>query len=139
MDKILATRLKTWINAGHPGLYLQSNEDDRINDLLTILATQTGFNLLEWNQAWGWVSAGNKQPTREQDNYLPDLCADLAGLLDEDLENRLIVIKNAREALSQNPVAVARLQQLLLRVQRHHCGESCVILLDERVEIPALI
>lgn len=139
MDKILATRLKTWINAGHPGLYLQSNEDDRINDLLTVLATQTGFNLLEWNQAWGWVSAGNKQPTREQDNYLPDLCADLAGLLDEDLENRLIVIKNAREALSQNPVAVARLQQLLLRVQRHHCGESCVILLDERVEIPALI
>lgn len=139
MDKILATRLKTWINAGHPGLYLQSNEDDRINDLLTVLATQTGFNLLEWNQAWGWVSAGNKQPTREQDNYLPDLCADLAGLLDEDLENRLIVIKNAREALTQNPVAVARLQQLLLRVQRHHCGESCVILLDERVEIPALI
>jgi len=139
VDKILATRLKTWINAGHPGLYLQSNEDDRINDLLTVLATQTGFNLLEWNQAWGWVSAGNKQPTREQDNYLPDLCADLAGLLDEDLENRLIVIKNAREALTQNPVAVARMQQLLLRVQRHHCGESCVILLDERVEIPALI
>lgn len=139
MDKILTTRLKTWINAGHPGLYLQSNEDDRVNDLLTALAAQIGFNLLEWNQAWGWVSAGNKQPTREQDNYLPDLCADLAGLLDEDLENRLIVIKNARGALASNPVVVARLQQLLLRVQRHHRGESCVILLDERVDIPALI
>lgn len=140
MDSLLTTRLVTWIRAGHTGFYLHSGEDDRIDKLLNAVAKETDFRLREWNLAWGWVDFEDRHPLVASSNdLLPQADRMLAGLLDDDLENTVLVFRNIRTVLESSPLVVARLQQLLLRIRRHHSGECCVVCVDDRAEIPSLI
>ncbi|MBS0970762.1 AAA family ATPase [Nissabacter archeti] len=139
MDIEMMSRLHTWILAGHGGFYLQSAEDERVDSLIAALAKETGMRICEWNLAWGWVNAQNKTPLSLAAEQTPQLALHLAELLHDDLENTLIVIKNAHAALEGNALVAARLQQLLLRIQRHHQRECAVICVDERAAIPALV
>ncbi|WP_312414315.1 AAA family ATPase [Pseudescherichia sp.] len=140
MDSLLTTRIVTWIRAGHAGFYLHSGEDDRIDTLLSTVAKETDFRLREWNLAWGWVDFTDRYPLVASSLEMPPQ-ADrmLAGLLDDDLENTILVFRNIRTVLDSSPMVAARLQQLLLRIRRHHSGECCVICVDDRVDIPSLI
>lgn len=140
MDSLLTTRLVTWIRAGHAGFYLHSGEDDRIDTLLNTVAKETHFRLREWNLAWGWVDFDDRHPLVASSSLLPPQADQmLAGLLDDDLENTILVFRNIRTVLGSSPLVAARLQQLLLRIRRHHNGECCVICVDDRVDIPSLI
>lgn len=140
MDNLLTTRLVTWIRAGHSGFYLHSGEDDRIDILLNSVAEETDFRLREWNLAWGWVDFADRYPLVTSGITIPPQADQmLAGLLDDDLENTILVFRNIRTVLDSSPLVAARLQQLLLRIHRHHSGECCVICVDDRVDIPSLI
>lgn len=140
MDSLLTTRLVTWIHAGHAGFYLHSGEDDRIDTLLSAVAKETDFRLREWNLAWGWVDFNDRHPLVASGvTVTPQADQMLAGLLDDDLENTILVFRNIRTVLDSSPLVAARLQQLLLRIRRHHSGECCVICVDDRVDIPSLI
>lgn len=140
MDTVLTTRLVTWIRAGHAGFYLHSGEDDRIDTLLTEVAKETDFRLREWNLAWGWVDFADRHPLVASGVSVPPQADQmLAGLLDDDLENTILVFRNIRTVLDSSPLVAARLQQLLLRIRRHHSGECCVVCVDDRVDIPSLI
>ena len=140
MDSLLTTRLVTWIRAGHAGFYLHSGEDDRIDTLLSAVAKETAFRLREWNLAWGWVDFDDRHPLVAAGISAPPQADQmLAGLLDDDLENTILVFRNIRTVLDSSPLVAARLQQLLLRIRRHHSGECCVVCVDDRVDIPSLI
>ena len=140
MDSLLTTRLMTWIRAGHVGFYLHSGEDDRIDTLLNAVAKETHFRLREWNLAWGWVDFDDRHPLVASSSAVPPQADQmLAGLLDDNLENTILVFRNIRTVLDSSPLVVARLQQLLLRIHRHHSGECCVVCVDDRVDIPSLI
>ncbi|AFR03592.1 hypothetical protein PEC301653_32730 [Pectobacterium carotovorum subsp. carotovorum] len=140
MDNVLTTRLVTWIRAGHAGFYLHSGEDDRIDSLLKAVAKETNFRLREWNLAWGWVDFNDRHPLVASGVTVPPQADQmLAGLLDDDLENTILVFRNIRTVLDSSPLVAARLQQLLLRIRRHHNGECCVVCVDDRVDIPSLI
>ena len=140
MDSLLTTRLVTWIRAGHAGFYLHSGEDDRIDTLLNSVAKQTDFRLREWNLAWGWVDFTDRHPLVASSITIPPQADQmLAGLLDDDLENTIMVFRNIRTVMDSSPLVAARLQQLLLRIRRHHSGECCVVCVDDRVDIPSLI
>lgn len=140
MDSLLTTRLVTWIRAGHAGFYLHSGEDDRIDTLLSAVAKETAFWLREWNLAWGWVDFDDRHPLVASGISAPPQADQmLAGLLDDDLENTILVFRNIRTVLDSSPLVAARLQQLLLRIRRHHSGECCVVCVDDRVDIPSLI
>lgn len=134
----LKDKIKSHLVAGYPGLYIQSGEEARVDAMLQDIATQLRLNPKEWNLGYGWVDFFNKQPRGSQG---PDteLANSLPALLDDDLDGKLFIIKDARSALENQPLAVARLKQLLNRIQRHHRGNAAVVLVSETLHIPPQI
>ncbi|MDL2198134.1 AAA family ATPase [Halopseudomonas aestusnigri] len=131
----LKEKIKTYLVAGYPGLYIHSAEEARVDVVLNDVATQLSLHPKEWNLGYGWVDFANKQP-RDSQQARTDLADSLPSLLDDDLDNKLFVIKDARSALENQPLAVARLKQLLNRIQRHHRGRAAVVLVSETLSIP---
>ena len=138
MTDSFTNRLQEHFLAGSPAIYIQSAEESRVDQLLEDLKRATGLKRThEWNLGHGWVNPENKHPVGSLDVTRTELEHALLSLLDADLEQSLIVIKGARQALEHNNLAIARLKQLLNRIERHHSGECSVILIAEAVFIPA--
>ncbi|TDV42458.1 ATPase family protein associated with various cellular activities (AAA) [Pseudomonas helmanticensis] len=134
----LKDKIKSHLVAGYPGLYIHSGEEARVDAMLQDVANQLSLHPKEWNLGYGWVDFANKQPRGNQGAKV-DLAESLPGLLDDDLDNKLFIIKDARSALEHQPLAVARLKQLLNRIQRYHRGKAAVVLVSETVHIPSPI
>ena len=134
----LKDKIKSHLVAGYPGLYIHSGEDARVDAMLQDVASQLRLHPKEWNLGYGWVDFVNKQPRGSQGPKI-DLAESLPSLLDDDLDNKLFIIKDARSALENQPLAVARLKQLLNRIQRHHRGKAAVVLVSETLHIPSQI
>ncbi len=134
-------KLSTHLKAGCPGFYIQSGEESRVDTYLQSLQTDQGLHIMEWNLAYGWTGFATKQPLANPDlsKSHPNLEQGLVKLLDEDLNGKLILLKNAKLALDNNSLAVARLQQLLNRIQRHHQGKAAVVLVSESLQLPSEI
>jgi AAA+ superfamily predicted ATPase len=128
-------QLTSLIRAGWPGILVQSTEETRVDRLLAQVADAAGLAPKEWNLGYGWVRFNNKQPLAGGDGDTR-LSACLPGLLDEDLDGKLLVIKGATPAMEQDALAVARLRQLLNRIERHHRARCAVVLLSERAALP---
>lgn len=133
----LNAKLQIHLNAGYPGFYIQSSEEARVDRILSQLGAEQQLHLLEWNLGYGWVNFQNKQPRASE--APTDLAQCLPVLADEDLSHKLIVIKDAKSALENQPLAIARLKQLLNRIQRHHRGQCAVVLVGESLFIPPQI
>lgn len=134
----LKEKLHSHLVAGYPGLYIHSGEDARVDELLKEVSARLGMSPKEWNLGYGWVDFFNKQPRSAQDQDV-GLAQSFPELLDEDLDGKLFVIKDVHNALENQPLAVARLKQLLNRIQRHHSGMAAVVLVSETVHIPVQI
>ncbi|MDX7703313.1 AAA family ATPase [Aeromonas caviae] len=134
----LKDKIKSHLVAGYPGLYIHSGEEARVDAMLQDIASQLHLHPKEWNLGYGWVDFVNKQPLGSQGPRI-DLAESLPSLLDEDLDHKLFIIKDARSALENQPLAVARLKQLLNRIQRHHRGKAAVVLVSETLHIPSQI
>lgn len=139
MQQTMSARLHTWIRAGHGGFYLQSGEEERVDSVLHEVAGLTKMRIREWNLAWGWVNPGNKVPISLTPQQPPQCALQLAELLDDDLDGTLFVIKNAHQVIDGDQLVAARLQQLLLRIQRHHKGRCALLCVDDRQALPTLI
>lgn len=134
----LKDKIKSHLSAGYPGLFIQSAEEARVDAMLQDVAAQLQLHPKEWNLGYGWVDFFHKQP-RDSQPGKTDLADSLPSLLDDDLDHKLFIIKDARSALENQPLAVARLKQLLNRIQRHHRGKAAVVLVSETLHIPAQI
>lgn len=134
----LKDKIKSHVIAGYPGLYIHSSEEARVDTMLQDVASQLHLHPKEWNLGYGWVDFANKQPRGSQGPKI-DLAESLPSLLDDDLDHKLFIIKDARSALENQPLAVARLKQLLNRIQRHHRGKAAVVLVSETLHIPSQI
>lgn len=128
-------QLASLIHAGWPGILVQSAEEARVDRLLAQAASKAGFAVKEWNLGYGWVRFDTKQPFDMTDGDTR-LAACLPALQDEDLDGKVFVIKGAALALDNEALAVARLRQLLNRIERHHRGRCAVVLLTERITLP---
>lgn len=125
------------IQAGCPGIYIQTSEEGRVDALLLKLKQELGFRRIqEWSLGYGWINFERKQPVADPNSNKTELEHCLLNLLDEDLENSLILIKGAKLALENNNLAIARLKQLLNRIECHHAGECSVILVSEAAFVP---
>jgi ATP-dependent 26S proteasome regulatory subunit len=138
MMENLTQQLATLVRAGWPGILVQSAEEGRVDRLLQQVADGSGMTLLEWNLGYGWVRFNNKQPLGAAGSDTR-LASCLPAMQDEDLDGKLLVIKGAALALDNDVLAVARLRQLLNRVERHHRGRCTVVLLAERITLAAEI
>lgn len=139
MQQTLSARLHTWIRAGHGGFYLQSGEEERVDSVLHEVARLAKLHIREWNLAWGWVNPYNKVPISLTPQQPPQCALQLAELLDDELDGTLFVIKNAHQVIDGDQLVAARLQQLLLRIQRHHQGCCALVCVDDRQTLPTLI
>jgi len=108
-----------------------------VDALLKELTAALGLRRIqEWNLGHGWVRFEGKQPVVSPESTKTELEHCLLSLLDEELEHCLILIKGAKSALENNNLAIARLKQLLNRIERHHAGECVVILVSEAAYVP---
>ena len=139
MTMNVSTKLQSLVRAGWPGVLIHSAEDARVDRILAGVASDLGLTATEWNLGYGWVRADNKQPLRTPGSGDTSLAACLPDLLDEDLDGKLLVIKDAALALEQERLAVARLRQLLNRIERHHRARCAVVLVSERTILPSEI
>ncbi|WP_217550300.1 AAA family ATPase [Pantoea sp. GbtcB22] len=139
MQQTMSARLYTWIRAGHGGFYLQSGEEERVDSVLQDVSELAKMRIREWNLAWGWVNPGNKVPISLTPQQPPQCALQLAELLDDELDGTLFVIKNAHQVIDGDQLVAARLQQLLLRIQRHHQGRCALFCVDDRQALPTLI
>lgn len=131
----LKEKIKRHLIAGYPGLFIQSGEESRVDTVMADVAADLQLSPKEWNLGYGWVDFFNKQPRGGQEPST-DLAHSLPVLLDDDLDGKLIIIKDARSALENQPLATARLKQLLNRIQRHHRAKAAVVLVSETLHIP---
>ncbi|MDQ7073580.1 MAG: hypothetical protein Q9O24_00030 [Gammaproteobacteria bacterium] len=101
------------------------------------VADKLKFEIREWNLGHGWVDFKNKRP---QSNAGIDInfCQNISELLDLNLNNTLIVLKNIDFVLKDD-AAIARLQQLLNRITKHYPEKSCILLIGANIKIPDTI
>lgn len=128
------------VHAGSPAIYLVSTEEERVDDFIRDLVPALSMRRVqEWNMGHGWVKFDTKRPlASDLRSARTDLETCLLELLDDDeLDGCFIVVKDANQALEQNPLAAARLKQLLNRIERHHNAQCVVLLVGVAFAIPS--
>ena len=131
-EQNLTQQIIDYIQAGYTAFYLKTSELARADRLISEVANQLRFNVIEYNLAYGRVKFENKESI---DDSLTSFEKIFNHLRYEDLENNLILIKDAKLGLENNPVALARLKYLLDTLNDYK-GESAVILQSADVYLP---
>jgi SpoVK/Ycf46/Vps4 family AAA+-type ATPase len=119
------------IQAGIPGLHIVSDEYLRLDNLVSEIADNLKFGIKEWSLGFGQINSdGGNRIDKTLSEFLTDVSS--SGLE----TGRLIYIKNAKLALEENKTLIAHLQQVLIQIQKHYKGQSCVIYTSEERFIP---
>ncbi|WP_249962515.1 AAA family ATPase [Histophilus somni] len=133
MQISLSQQIVDYIQARYTAFYLKTAETERANHLIKSVAEQLNLTVLEYNLACGKIDFHNKSTISDNAGRMEQSFKDL---LDEDLENTLIFIRNAKTALEHNPLAISRLQHLIEMIERHNLL-SAIILQSAETFIPA--
>ena len=128
----LTQQIIDYIQAGYTAFYLKTTELARVDKLTSEVAEQLNFNVIEYNLAYGRVKFENKEII---DDSLTSFEKIFNHLRHEDLENNLILIKDAKLGLENNSMALARLKYLLDQLNFYK-GECAVILQSADVYLP---
>ncbi|WP_456070462.1 AAA family ATPase [Haemophilus paraphrohaemolyticus] len=131
-EQNLTQQIIDYIQAGYTAFYLKTTELARADRLISEVANQLRFNVIEYNLAYGRVKFENKEII---DDSLTSFEKIFNHLRHEDLENNLILIKDAKLGLENNSVALARLKYLLDQLNFYK-GECAVILQSADVYLP---
>ena len=131
-EQNLTQQIIDYIQAGYTAFYLKTAELARVDKLTSEVAEQLNFNVIEYNLAYGRVKFENKEII---DDSLTSFEKIFNHLRHEDLENNLILIKDAKLGLENNSVALARLKYLLDQLNFYK-GECAVILQSADVYLP---
>jgi len=131
-EQNLTQQIIDYIQAGYTAFYLKTTELARVDKLTSEVAEQLNFNVIEYNLAYGRVKFKNKEII---DDSLTSFEKIFNHLRHEDLENNLILIKDAKLGLENNSVALARLKYLLDQLNFYR-GECAVILQSADVYLP---
>ncbi|WP_386697950.1 AAA family ATPase [Lonepinella sp. MS14436] len=113
------------INAGYPAFYFYTSEVERVENILTTIANQLNFKVIELNLAYGRIDFQNGSVLNTELKF--DTA--LSELLDE-LDNKIILIKNAKLAFEHYPHIVAKLQHLLERIKQNQPDDQTVVILQ---------
>lgn len=126
------------IKAGVSGIHIQGQDFARVDQEIEAIATQLQFTAKEWNQGYGWVDFKTKRAISPEKDVA--LYEDLKVIADDDPTNKIYVIKNAFSALNHDYKAGARLQQELLRINRHFKSQSAILLVSkESITFPDIV
>lgn len=95
-----------------PILHIVTIDETRFDRLIGELPDDRDRRILEWNMARGYVHFGTKSPMEIPGTSPVSLSAAIGNWLDQDLDDRFLIIKDAHLALRDDPNAVSRLKAL---------------------------
>ena len=130
MINTLQKTLRAHVESHYPVLYLVTHDEAEADTLIEALAD--GRKIMEWNMARGLVHFDTRQPLAAW----CDLAAALDNLLDQELDNHFIVIRDAHLGLRDQPLAVARLKALIRKINDNDEGTATIFMVSSQPLIP---
>ena len=122
--------LREHVESLYPLIYFVTYEEREADALIQSVADDR--QILEWDMARGFVDFSTKRPTSPHQS-LPDA---VETLLEMDLTNHFIVIKDAHLALNQNPLAVARIKALADKIVHHDTTSATLFMVSSQPCVP---
>lgn len=122
--------LRAHVLSFYPILYLLTYDDAEADELIASVAETRIIH--EWNMARGLVYFDTKQPMIDW----CDLATALDNLLDQELDNHFVVIRDAHIGLRDQPLAVARLKALVTKMLEEDGVQMTVFLVSSQLYIP---
>jgi SpoVK/Ycf46/Vps4 family AAA+-type ATPase len=129
----LTEQLRAYIESHYPALYLVTHENEQADALIRELCQ--GRKIIEWNLAQGLVDFDNKQPYSDYQN----LETALAWMRAQDIVNPVFVLKDAQMAWKDNPLALARLKNLIEQGLRQDEQQQTVFIVSHELHIPSIL
>ncbi|MBC8096051.1 MAG: AAA family ATPase, partial [Akkermansiaceae bacterium] len=129
------TELETLIRARYPILYVLTNEELRVQNVVTDIAKQRQKKVFEWSYSTGIVPAGTS--IQSQKNRNPATKEPLAALdqVIEQVEPAIFVFKDFHPFLARGNFAVIRkLKEIALHLKNSF---KTIVLISPTLEIPA--
>lgn len=125
----LENKLIQYSNAGYPIIFLESFEEDKADRIISEFAEKTRLSAIEWNGAAGLIDF----KTKRRHSAKLTLCESLELISKDSLDNKLIIIKDMQEQLSDFQT-VAQIKQIALKISS---GTKCmVIMISPTITIP---
>lgn len=127
--------LRDYINAGFPILYINTHEEEKIDQYIADAADRR--EVIEWNGANGYVNFKTKSQFQALtlETTLTTLCAGKKGL-----DHKLLVIKDAAEQLNPNgqhksDKVIALLKEIARKIRNEEINAT-VIIVSSALHIP---
>ena len=120
--KSLKSNLIQYRDAGYPIVFIESFEEDKADKIISEIAALARLSVIEWNGASGVCNFKTKEPIGTRKLML---CETLELLSKDNLNRKMIVIKDMNEQLSDFDT-VAQLKQLALKISS---GIECMIIM----------
>lgn len=132
--KNLIEQLRAHVESHYPLLYLVTFEEHDADKLIidVMKATAEQRRIIEWNMARGQV----KFDTKVAMTGYTDLATALDIWLDMELDNHILVIKDAHLALRENPLAITRLKMLANKIVHDQATTATVFLVSSQPCVP---
>ena len=134
MSVLINSDLRSYTESHYPILYLITHENEQADALIQAVAD--GRKCIEWNMAQGLVSFSNKQPFGG--DYL-DLASALAWVREQDYANPIYILKDAPMAWKDNPLAIARLKNLIEYSLRSQDQQITLFIVSHQLDVPNAI
>lgn len=128
--KNLIDQLHAHIESHYPLLYIVTFEENDADALIKTVAEER--RIIEWNMARGQVDFATKRAMTTSG----DLAAALETWLDMELDNHVLVIKDAHLALRDNPLAIVRLKMLANKIVHDKNTTATVFLVSSQPCVP---
>ena len=122
--------LRAHVLSHYPILHIITHDDAEVDTLIAQIEPER--KIMEWNMARGLVRFDNKQPLIAW----CDLAGALDNLLDQELTQHFIVIRDAHMGLRDQPLAVARLKALTTKILESTEMEVTIILVSSEKCVP---
>lgn len=126
----LSETLRAHALSHYPILHIITHDDAEVDALISHIDPER--KIIEWNMARGLVRFDTKRPLMDW----CDLAAALDNLLDQELHQHFIVIRDAHMGLRDQPLAVARLKALTTKILESTEMEVTIILVSSEKCVP---
>ncbi|MDY3853930.1 MAG: AAA family ATPase [Butyribacter sp.] len=129
MEKGFEMQFREYLDSGFPILYIKSYEENKVDEIITRISGNR--ELVEWNEARGFVDFVHKKPLFKRGSSLEETLdyLDMNG----EIDRKIFVIKDAA-AYMDNPVVVAKLKQIALDIVRELDGT--IVIVSPSLRIP---
>lgn len=122
MKSKLKQKLNQYVDAGFPILYINSFEDDKVDDIIKEIGDRK--EIIEWNGAKGMVNFSTKVPQLAMSGGLSETLN--LFMEREELERKILVLKDMHTQL-ENPEVVAKLKIIASLINQGTDGTVIIV------------